>query len=162
MPNFNDMLEAAYIASRRQGDMMRDRDRENSSHEDRRNRYVQEDPQPGIGRRNQGSGSHQTMDTYRPARNNYSEVLSHDHRGKGPRNYRRSDERLQEMVCDLLFDNADLDASDIEVSVKDSEVILSGSVNRKYEKRLAEDLAESISGVVNVENRIRIKQSQTV
>jgi hypothetical protein len=79
-----------------------------------------------------------------------------EHRGKGPRGYQRSDERIREDVCDRLSDDAMLDASEIEVNVNGSEVILSGTVLSREAKRHAEDLAESISGVRNVENRIRV------
>lgn len=78
------------------------------------------------------------------------------HRGRGPRNYTRSDERIKEDVNDRLTDYAYLDASDIEVEVSSGEVILSGEVSSRYDKRLAEDLAEDVSGVRNVENRIRV------
>jgi Flp pilus assembly secretin CpaC len=52
-----------------------------------------------------------------------------------------------------------VDASDIEVSVENSEVTLTGTVRSKRDKRMAEDLAESVSGVSNIENRLRVKQS---
>lgn len=94
---------------------------------------------------------------YRPADRNYMNVLG-KHRGKGPRNYEKSDGRIKEMVCDILCDNLDLDASDIEVDVKDKVVMLKGSVPDKNSKRLAEDLASGIAGVVDVENRIRFSK----
>ena len=40
-----------------------------------------------------------------------------------------------------------------------SEVVLSGTVNNREEKHRAEDLAESVSGVKNVQNQLRIGQS---
>lgn len=79
------------------------------------------------------------------------------HRGRGPKNYRRSDERIRDDVSDRLSDNDWLDASDIEVDVRDGEVTLSGTVESRYAKRLAEDLAESCSGVSNVQNNLRVK-----
>jgi osmotically-inducible protein OsmY len=82
------------------------------------------------------------------------------HRGRGPRGYRRSDDRIKEDVNDRLSDHDYLDASDVEVSVDDSEVTLSGTVNGRYEKRLAEDIAESVSGVTHVQNNLRISQSR--
>ena len=82
-----------------------------------------------------------------------------EHRGRGPKGYRRSDERIKEDVNDCLSDDYYLDASDVEVSVSNTEVTLTGTVRNRTDKRRAEDLAESVSGVTNVENRLRVKQS---
>ena len=79
-------------------------------------------------------------------------------RGRGPKGYRRSDERIREDVNDRLGDDYYIDASDIEVTVSNSEVTLTGTVQNRNDKRRAEDIAESVSGVSNVENRLRIKQ----
>jgi len=81
-----------------------------------------------------------------------------EHRGKGPRNYRRSDERIKEDINDRLSDHPFIDASDVEVTVVNSEVTLTGTVNDRREKRLAEDLAENVSGVNNVENKLRVNR----
>ncbi|HYH14914.1 MAG TPA: BON domain-containing protein [Flavisolibacter sp.] len=81
-------------------------------------------------------------------------------RGKGPRGYSRSAERIREEVCDRLAEDSWLDASDIEVQIQGDEVVLSGSVHSREDKRRAEDLVESVSGVRNVENRIRIGRSE--
>jgi osmotically-inducible protein OsmY len=81
------------------------------------------------------------------------------HRGRGPKGYRRSDERIKEDVNDRLSDDYYLDASDVEVSVQNTEVTLTGTVQNRNDKRRAEDLAESVSGVTNVENRLRVKQA---
>lgn len=78
------------------------------------------------------------------------------YRGKGPKGYTRSDDRIEEDVSDRLEDHSYLDASDIEIEVNDGNVVLSGTVESRYAKRLAEDLAEDCSGVKNVENRIRV------
>ena len=79
------------------------------------------------------------------------------HRGKGPRNYRRSDERILEDLNQRLHDDPWLDASDLEISSEGGEVLLTGSVPDKFSKRRAEDLAESIRGVTSVANKLRIK-----
>lgn len=77
--------------------------------------------------------------------------------GKGPKGYKRSDERIRDDVCDRLSEGY-LDATDIEVSVKDGEVTLEGTVGQKLFKRMAEDLAEQVRGVFDVHNRIRVKR----
>jgi len=81
------------------------------------------------------------------------------HRGKGPRGYRRSDSRILEDVNDRLSDDGSVDASDIEVTVKDGEVTLSGHVTDRWEKRRAEDCADDVSGVTHVQNNLRVRTS---
>ena len=76
-------------------------------------------------------------------------------RGRGPKAYRRSDERIREDINDRLTDHAYLDASDIEVMVKEGEVTLTGKVLDRTDKRLAEDVTESVSGVKHVQNNLR-------
>lgn len=77
-------------------------------------------------------------------------------RGYGPKNYTRSDSRITEDINDRLYDDPYLDASDIEVNVKSGEVTIEGSVNSRQSKRFLEDIADSVSGVKHVENRVRI------
>ena len=81
-------------------------------------------------------------------------------RGRGPKGYRRSDERIKEDVNDRLSDDYYIDASEVEVAVTNTEVTLTGTVNSREDKRRAEDIAESVSGVTNVENRLRVKQGR--
>lgn len=80
------------------------------------------------------------------------------HRGKGPRGYRRSDDRVRDDVCESLTDDPHVDASNLEVSVKDCEVTLSGTVASREEKRRAEVLAERIRGVKDVHNQLRVAE----
>ena len=79
------------------------------------------------------------------------------HKGKGPRNYRRSDNRIQEDINDRLTDDPDVDASEVEVVVQNGQVTLTGTVDDRQAKRRAEDIAESVSGVAHVENRIKVR-----
>jgi osmotically-inducible protein OsmY len=79
------------------------------------------------------------------------------YRGKGPRDYTRRDERILEEFSDRLCDNSYIDASEIDVSVAQGVVVLTGTVENRESKRLAEDIAESISGVKEVENKLRVK-----
>lgn len=83
------------------------------------------------------------------------------HRGRGPSGYSRSDDRIKEDINDRLTDYDYIDATNITVEVTSGEVILSGTVDSRYEKRLAEDIAEDVSGVRNVENRIRVADARS-
>jgi len=80
------------------------------------------------------------------------------HKGKGPKGYTRSDDRIREDVHDRLADDPYVDASDIEVKVENGNLILTGNVYDRDQKRRAEDVVESISGVRDVENRIHVHQ----
>lgn len=81
--------------------------------------------------------------------------------GRGPKDYQRSDERIREQIADRMTDDHDLDASDISVEVRGGEVTLTGTVRTRDQKRRAEDLAESCSGVSEVTNNIRVKQDDS-
>lgn len=83
------------------------------------------------------------------------------HRGRGPADYRRSDDRIREDVNDRLTDDAHIDASGIQVAVKDGEVTLSGTVESRFAKRHAEDLADRISGAKHVQNNLRVSEGGT-
>lgn len=85
-----------------------------------------------------------------------TEITEGEHRGRGPKNYTRSDDRIREDVSDRLSDAGDLNASDIEVAVKGAEVTLSGTVDSRRAKRRAEDLADDVSGVKHVQNNLRV------
>jgi hypothetical protein len=77
-------------------------------------------------------------------------------RGKGPKGYRRSDERIRETVSERLEDDHDVDASDIEVRVADGVVTLTGTVRDRWQKRRAEDIVETLGGVRDVQNELRL------
>lgn len=83
------------------------------------------------------------------------------HRGKGPKGYARSDDRIREDVCDCLTDDPMLDAGEIEVQVKNGEVTLTGTVSDRLAKRHAEDMIERVSGVRDVQNNIKVKDRNT-
>lgn len=77
--------------------------------------------------------------------------------GLGPKNYKRSDERIREDVSDHLSDDPYVDASEIEVNVHNSEVTLSGAVENRIQRRRAELAAEQVSGVSHIQNNLRVK-----
>ena len=80
---------------------------------------------------------------------------------RGPKGYKRSDERIREDVNDHLSQQDHFDPSDIEVSVANGEVTLSGYVQSRHEKFLAEEIADDVSGVTEVHNQIRVRREQT-
>lgn len=82
------------------------------------------------------------------------------HVGKGPKGYRRSDERIKEDVCEALARSYDVDATHIVVDVKEGCVYLTGEVDTRQTKKLAEDAVEGISGVVDVQNQLRPKRQE--
>lgn len=85
-------------------------------------------------------------------------LLAASHRGKGPRGYRPTDERLRERVCERLADDPYVDASDIDVSVTNGEVTLSGSVETRQMKYIAEDVIADIAGVAAIHNSIQVRR----
>ena len=79
-------------------------------------------------------------------------------RGRGPKNYTRSDQRITEDLCERLTEDDDIDAGGIEVQVEQGVVTLSGTVSDRWMKHRAEDVAERCAGVRDVENRIRVSR----
>jgi hypothetical protein len=77
--------------------------------------------------------------------------------GRGPKNWRRSDERITEEINERLARDPDLDATDVEVRVENGLVTLSGVVEDRGAKRRAEDLAEDAFGVDDVHNELKIR-----
>ena len=77
-------------------------------------------------------------------------------RGRGPRGYVRSDERLTEIVCERLTDDPRIDASNVSVEVHGGEVTLTGEVRDRAIKWRVEDLVEDCSGGAIVHNRLRV------
>ena len=99
-----------------------------------------------------GRADNYTRDAHRPS-----------YRGRGPKNWRPNDERIRDIVNELLTDHDGVDASDIDVTVENAEVTLQGNVGSRWEKRLAEDIAGSVRGVHDVHNRLRVagREAQT-
>lgn len=78
-------------------------------------------------------------------------------RGRGPRNYQRSDERISDEICRLLTMHSEIDASEMEVLVEKGIVTLRGKVDNRMVKRLAEDVCEDVYGVREVHNELRVE-----
>jgi hypothetical protein len=78
------------------------------------------------------------------------------HRGKGPRSYKRTDERLHDEICERLTRHPLIDASLMEVTVEGGEVTLNGEVLDRRMKHMAEDVVDEVSGVREIHNHLRV------
>jgi len=78
---------------------------------------------------------------------------------KGPKGYKRSDERIREDVCDALSMSEELDPTEIEVTVSNGEVMLAGSVPERAMKWHAEQLVDNIGGVNEINNQLRVRRA---
>lgn len=76
--------------------------------------------------------------------------------GRGPKNYRRTDERIYEDVCEVLSRHPDIDASEIIVDVDHGIVYLDGTVETRRVRALAEEVVEDLLGVQQVENNLEV------
>lgn len=79
---------------------------------------------------------------------------------RGPKGYKRSDERIREDVSDRLALQDHIDPSEIEVNVSNGEVTLTGTVQSRHEKFLVEEIADDVAGVNDVHNQLRVQKEQ--
>lgn len=79
------------------------------------------------------------------------------YRGLGPKSYTRSDDRIREDLNERLTDADDIDASAVSVDVSSGIATLTGSVDHRWMKHRAEDIAESCSGVCDVNNQLKVR-----
>jgi osmotically-inducible protein OsmY len=135
-----------------------DRDYNRSSYQggyDRTNEYNQGRGMGNYGRQGQGyqgsMGGQRTRESW---------MQEGPHMGKGPQGYQRSDERIREDVHDRLTQHGWVDASNISVRVENGEVTLDGTVDSRDMKRMAEDALDSVPGVKEVHNNLRVQQRQ--
>jgi BON domain len=89
-------------------------------------------------------------------RSGASQEWRESHRGRGPKGYARSDDRLREVICERLTDDPRIDASEIHVEVKEQTVKLTGSVRDRRTKYEVEDLVEHC-GAKDIDNQLRVQ-----
>ena len=68
----------------------------------------------------------------------------------------RPDEAIWEDIHDHLTTNHDLDATEIEIVVEDGDVTLTGRVDTREAKWLAEEIARGVAGVGELHNRLKV------
>ena len=76
---------------------------------------------------------------------------------RGPKGYKRSDERIREDLCERLMESAFIDSSEVTVEVNAGKVVIDGTVPDRRMKHAIEDMAVATSGVSDVENKIRVE-----
>ena len=81
-----------------------------------------------------------------------------DYRGRGPKGFSLSDERIREDVCEVLARDSRIDATEIEVEVKEGTVFLKGMVDGRQTKRLAELAIENLLGVNDIINQLKFSK----
>jgi hypothetical protein len=78
----------------------------------------------------------------------------------GPRGRRKSDESLRQEIREILNADPEVEATDIEVEVEGGAVTLRGAVVDSDARLLAEELVESLVGVREVHNRLRVEREE--
>lgn len=81
------------------------------------------------------------------------------YRGYGPQNYIRADDRVLDEVHEQLTADHQVDARHIDIRVASGVVSLTGRVSDKAMKYRAEEIAERVAGVKEVDNRIKIEKT---
>jgi hypothetical protein len=79
--------------------------------------------------------------------------------GRGPKGYKRSDERIREDVSEQIA-RSGVNADEVEVKVEKGEVTLTGFVYSREDKRMLEDVSEDVFGVDEVNNHLRIHREE--
>jgi hypothetical protein len=121
--------------------------------------YAGSTPGRYVGGAPEGYGGHQYGGQYGgPSPGRGDNPADFRYGSRGPKGYKRSDERIREDVCDRIARTPNLDASDVEVSVTGGEVLLSGTVPQRSMKWELEQIAEGVPGVFDVNVSLRVKR----
>jgi osmotically-inducible protein OsmY len=89
---------------------------------------------------------------------NLRSLSNYDEANRIVKSPRRDDMQIYQDVCETLESDSLVNGSNIEVSVISGVVTLTGDVDSRNIKRVAEGLSEAIEGVVDVQNNLRIKR----
>lgn len=90
------------------------------------------------------------------ANRDQTNLHSHIEDLRGPQGYRRSDERIREVLTDLITDDRMIDSRDLSIRVADGEVMIHGYVpDRTTEQRIYR-IIEAVPGVKKVRNELKL------
>ena len=78
--------------------------------------------------------------------------------GRGPKGYKRSDDRINEDIHDRLHNDGYIDSRDVTITVNDGRVTLSGVVYDRQTKHAIENLVDGVHGVKDIDNEIRVER----
>jgi osmotically-inducible protein OsmY len=73
------------------------------------------------------------------------------------KNFKRADKRIQDDIAERLMRAGEIDSSEVTVDVEDCKVTLAGSVPERWMKFEVDDIAESVLGVREVQNNLRVR-----
>jgi hypothetical protein len=82
-------------------------------------------------------------------------------RGRGPKGYKRSDDRILEDLCEHLMDIVEIDSGEVTITVRDGCVTLDGSVPVRSMRYDIENIAAETLGVTDVENNLSVPRRQS-
>jgi hypothetical protein len=85
----------------------------------------------------------------------FSRVIPRDN-AEISRHPHRKDAWIKEDVRNALYNQAEIDATEIDVQVTEGVVTLSGKVENRLAKKIAEQTTEKCLGVTEVKNQLRI------
>jgi hypothetical protein len=75
---------------------------------------------------------------------------------RGPKNYRRSDERILEDVYLTLLRDPHIDSSDVSIEVHRGVATLVGTVPTRHMKHEMEEANHTIPGITDIHNRVKL------
>ncbi len=81
-----------------------------------------------------------------------------EYSGRGPKNFKRRDERIHDEIAERLTAEPWVDPSDVDVAVAGGRVTLTGTVPDRETKYRIEEIVERVSGVDDVENRVKVRR----
>lgn len=79
--------------------------------------------------------------------------------GLGPTGYDNSGDPTGQEAYSRLTQHGQVDASNIEITIDNGEVLLEGTVGSEEAKRLAEEAVETVTGVSRVQNLLQVQMS---
>jgi hypothetical protein len=85
-------------------------------------------------------------------------MIAGPHSGKGPRGYQRSKDQIIEEASQRLQQSGEIDASNIDVTCENGVLTLRGNVDDRRTKRAAEECVESVVGIDDVANELRVER----